>query len=145
MPPQCCGTRKHLPVGWVTWDETCRHRDALEGLLGHRDTSTLVQLCCSFSAPQGFLWGFLQCCRPGGMGLGESWDHCPVEERTCQARSGSGRWCCLRAELLEHRLVKRFGAHLEKRRQKFLMLLAGCMFVVGCMGWPLVKYKGVKW
>lgn len=44
------------------------------------------------------------------MGLGESWDYCPVEERRCQVGSGSGRCCCLRAEhqpeLLE---LERFG------------------------------------
>lgn len=80
------------------------------------------------------------------MGLGESWDYCPVEERRCQVGSGSGRCCCLRAEhqpeLLE---LERFGAQLEKRRQRFLVLLAGCVFVLGCMGWPSAKYNGVKW
>lgn len=64
-----------------------------------------------------------------------------------------GEWVwqvrCLRAEhqpeLLEHRLVERFGAQVEKRRQKFLILLAGCVFVLRCMGWPSAKYKRVRW
>lgn len=58
--------------------------------------------------------------------------------------SRSGRCCCLRAEH-QPELVERFGAQLEKRRQKFLMLLAGCMFVLECTGWLSAKYSRVRW
>lgn len=61
------------------------------------------------------------------MGLGESWDYCPVEERRCQVGSGSGRCCCLRAEhqpeLLE---LERFGA--EKAEVSRAALLGACLF-----------------
>lgn len=80
------------------------------------DTSTSVQLSCSFCAPQGFLWGF--CSIPGQVG----WDQRLVrarvaaQQRRAAGRVGStsGRCCCLRAEhqpeVPEHRLVERFGA-----------------------------------
>lgn len=42
-------------------------------------------------------------------------------------------------------MVERFEAHLEKRRHRFLVLLAGCMFVLGCLGWPSAKYNMVRW
>lgn len=91
---------------------------ALQELPGHMDTNMSVQLCCSFCAPQGFLCSF---CSITGQVV---WDGGLMRagvahwQRRAAGRVGraAGRCCCLRAEhqpeVLEHRLVERFGACL---------------------------------
>lgn len=95
--------------------KTCWQRGALQEPPGHTDTNTSIQFCCSFCAPQDFLWGF--CSVAGQMG----WDQGLVRARVAarwrraagRVGSTAGRCCCLRAEhqpeVPEHRLVERSG------------------------------------
>lgn len=83
-----------------------------------QDTRMSVQLCCSFSDPPGFLWGFCSITGQVRWERGLMRAGVAVWQRGAAGRVGStsGRCCRLRAEhqpdVPEHRLVERFGACL---------------------------------
>ena len=133
--------------------ETCWQRDALQELLGHMDTSTSVQLCCSVCAPQGFLWGF--CSIAGQVG----WDWGLVRagvtawwRRTAgRVGSTSGRCHCLRAEhqpeVPVHRLVERLGARSPWGRggRGFSCCLLGACLCWGAWAGPQLPLTVIQW
>lgn len=87
-------------------------------------------LSCSVAGQVGWVWGLVRA-------------RVATQQRraACRVGSASGR-CCLRAghqpEVLEHRLGGKLWTSLAlgKRRQRFLVLLATCTSVLGCMDWP---------